>query len=78
MKLLVKDLIRKLTDLHNTDPEIEVNVLRECKACFKLTDENEVIFYRLDHKDRKKRKHKGYTCDKCGYINSKSWNIKTR
>lgn len=65
----VQDLIDKLEELPKTAKVIQ---LRECKACFSLVEEKPVRYYRLDIKDQKKRKHFGFNCTKCGYINDEN------
>jgi hypothetical protein len=61
----VQDLIDKLDRLPKT---MKVIQMRECKACYFLTEETPVRFFRLDLKEERKKRQDGYKCTKCGYL----------
>ncbi len=65
-KITIKELMEKLNKLPLST---KIEVLTECKACFKFTEETMVRFYRVDLEKRRKTLRNGYKCDKCGYLN---------
>lgn len=66
-QITVRELMDRLEKLHPDDP---ISILTECKACYKINDEELVRFYRIDRYEKKKVLKSGYKCRGCGYLNA--------